>query len=284
MSNPEAVGAYMEAPNGGISLGNFDNTPDLQRGVLSFKYEGGSACPNSSAKKASVIQLQCDSSWFSSNKLELVNVVDQCTYVFTMKTSAACALGWYSSIFSWIWSLIVWTFWIVALGSIGFFMYNTFGPGRRSGGQTLGGGNTNGLGAALGTVKDGLVVGGILILDGAQAIADKIKAGRGSGNSSYMPAHVDYSSWNRNGAGTGASQASGNYSQSAGVSAAQRAHNGGSRSQQPETNLPPGPKGMLEEDDEDDEEDLIAVERGEAKGPTALGNINAPQGRYRDQQ
>lgn len=80
---------------------------------------------------------------------------------FNMRTSSACALGWYSSIFGWLWSLIVWTFWVIALGSGAYFLYNRFGPGHR-GGQTVGGSSGNVIGDALGTIKDGVVIGGIV--------------------------------------------------------------------------------------------------------------------------
>lgn len=40
-----------------VSNSNFDTDPDMERGLLSFSYTGGSACPKSSARRATVIQL-----------------------------------------------------------------------------------------------------------------------------------------------------------------------------------------------------------------------------------
>ncbi|ORY72379.1 mannose-6-phosphate receptor binding domain-containing protein [Leucosporidium creatinivorum] len=80
VDHPELVGSYQQGSSGGISLGNVDTDPDMERGVLSFSYTGGSACPKSSARRATVVQLQCDNSW-SSGKLQLVKVIDECTYL-----------------------------------------------------------------------------------------------------------------------------------------------------------------------------------------------------------
>ncbi|SCV67685.1 BQ2448_5296 [Microbotryum intermedium] len=110
------IGAYTEGPKSGISLGNFDTTPVMRNGHLTLTYPGGSSCPNSNAKRTSVIYLQCDSSW-SKQEPELISVVEDCFYVFSFKTPHACPTSFATGIFS---SIIVFSLFIVTACFVSF--------------------------------------------------------------------------------------------------------------------------------------------------------------------
>lgn len=45
-------------------------------------YKNGATCPNSNAKRSSLIYLECDNTWIgSSNKVTLIDSIDDCNYL-----------------------------------------------------------------------------------------------------------------------------------------------------------------------------------------------------------
>lgn len=46
-------------------------------------YKNGATCPNSNAKRSSLIYLECDKTWIgSSNKVTLIDSIDDCSYLY----------------------------------------------------------------------------------------------------------------------------------------------------------------------------------------------------------
>ncbi|GAA5842309.1 hypothetical protein JCM11251_003980 [Rhodosporidiobolus azoricus] len=184
----QGYGAYIEDSRGGISLGEYSSTPAYHNGQLSLTYKNGAACPNSNARRSSLIYLQCDSSWTSDNRVTLIDNIDDCNYFFTIKTPYACATSG-GGFFSFVWSVIVFGFWLGLVVFGGFFLYNRF---SNKGGQTLGsGGGGSAVGDAVSWVKDMSIVGGIWLLDTAQSTFQMVKRRReanAAGVYNYQPA------------------------------------------------------------------------------------------------
>ncbi|KWU40989.1 mannose 6-phosphate receptor domain-containing protein [Rhodotorula sp. JG-1b] len=217
----QGYGAYIEDTRGGISLGEYSHTPSYHNGQLSMTYKNGATCPNSNAKRSSLIYLECDNTWIgSSNKVTLIDSIDDCNYFFVMKTPYACPVSG-GGFFGAIWSIIVSLFWIAVLVGGGIFAYRRFFAKR--GGQTPGGSGSdgNGLAGVVGTLKDGVVVAGIWIIDVVQNVFNAVNSRRGGSrggdynyNYNYQPAPVapqrantgpDYSSpaWQASSAASG---------------------------------------------------------------------------------
>ncbi|GAA5878772.1 hypothetical protein JCM3774_005067 [Rhodotorula dairenensis] len=269
----QGYGAYIEDTRGGISLGEYSHTPAYHNGQLSMTYKNGATCPNSNAKRSSLIYLECDKTWVGgSNKVTLIDSIDDCNYFFVMKTPYACPVSG-GGFFGAVWSIIVSIFWIAILVGGGIFAYRRFFAKR--GGQTLGGSGSdgNGLGGVIGTLKDGVVMAGIWVIDVAQNVAHAVSARRGGGggsrggeynyNYNYQPAPVapprgggggsngpDYSSpaWQAG----GATSPSG-----VGAAAAPPPPPPAKSAREPHNPLAGG--GSLLEDEEDEDEDEAAL-------------------------
>ncbi|GAA6031750.1 hypothetical protein JCM8097_001969 [Rhodosporidiobolus ruineniae] len=172
----QGYGAYIEDSRGGISLGEYSSTPAYHNGLLSLTYKNGAACPNSNARRSSLIYLQCDNSWSSDNKVTLIDSVDDCTYFFTIKTPYACAVS--GGFFSAVWGLLVFGFWLTVVVGGAYFVYQRFFGNR--GGYTLGGGNSSGnaVGEAASWVKDIVIISGVWVLDTAQNVFQSVKRRR----------------------------------------------------------------------------------------------------------
>lgn len=121
-------------------------------------YKNGAECPNSSARRSSLIYLQCDNSWTSDNKVTLIDSLDECVYFFTIKTPYACPAS--GGFFSAVWGVFVFLFWLSVVVGGAIFVYSRFLGNR--GGRTLGDSGSGGLGNAVSFAKDMLVVGGIV--------------------------------------------------------------------------------------------------------------------------
>ncbi|GAA5951063.1 hypothetical protein JCM8115_005045 [Rhodotorula mucilaginosa] len=260
----QGYGAYIEDTRGGISLGEYSHTPSYHNGQLSMTYKNGATCPNSNAKRSSLIYLECDKTWIgSSNKVTLIDSIDDCSYFFVMKTPYACPVSG-GGFFGAIWSIIVSLFWIAVLVGGGIFAYRRFFVKR--GGQTLGGSGSdgNGLAGVVGTLKDGVVVAGIWVIDVVQNVFNAVNSRRGGSrggdynyNYNYQPAPVapqranhgpDYSSpaWQASSAASG------------GAGAAPPPPPAKSTStREPHNPLAGG--GSLLEDEEDEDEDEAAL-------------------------
>ncbi|KAK4053520.1 hypothetical protein OIV83_001688 [Microbotryomycetes sp. JL201] len=199
VDHPETVGAYYESSHGGVSLGQVSSEPTMSKdGILSLKYLEGSRCPNSNARRASVIQLQCDQSWSNgAGRLKLVNAIDECAYFFTIESPHACPVSLTASVLG---SLSVFvTFVLVALlvsfGST--IAYNRLVLGRRGADQLP---TFNKVRDNLGSVQAVATVIGIALLDVGQMIGDQLKSLRASrmthhGGTRWQPTNVDYASW-----------------------------------------------------------------------------------------
>ncbi|GAA5855400.1 hypothetical protein JCM8547_007811 [Rhodosporidiobolus lusitaniae] len=174
----QGYGAFIEDSRGGISLGDYSTTPQYHNGLLSLTYKNGHACPNSNARRSSLIYLQCDNSWTSDNKVTLIDSVDDCTYFFTMKTPYACPTSG-GGFFSAIWGLMVFAFWTAVVVGGAFFVYQRF-FGNKNSGYTLGGGHSSGnaVGDAVSWVKDIVIIGGVALLDSAQSLFSAVKRRR----------------------------------------------------------------------------------------------------------
>ncbi|GAA5884788.1 hypothetical protein JCM6882_005396 [Rhodosporidiobolus microsporus] len=184
----QGYGAYIEDSRGGISLGEYSSTPAYHNGQLSLTYKNGAACPNSNARRSSLIYLQCDNSWTSDNRVTLIDNIDDCSYFFTMSTPYACATS-AGGFFSFVWSMIVFGFWLGLVVFGGFWVYNRFFGNK--GGQTLGGSGGSAVGDALSSVKDMGIVIGIWVLDTAQSTFQMVKRRReanAAGVYNYQPA------------------------------------------------------------------------------------------------
>jgi hypothetical protein len=49
-------------------------------------YKNGATCPNSNAKRSSLIYLECDKTWIgSSNKVTLIDSIDDCSYLYVLR-------------------------------------------------------------------------------------------------------------------------------------------------------------------------------------------------------
>ncbi|GAA6050817.1 hypothetical protein JCM3770_001661 [Rhodotorula araucariae] len=262
-------GAYIEDSRGGISIGESSNKLSYHNGQLSVTYKNGAQCPNSNARRSSLIYLQCDNSWTSDNKVTLIDSLDDCVYFFTMKTPYACPTS--GGFFSAVWGVIVFLFWLSLVVAGAVFVYGRFFGGNR-GGRTLGDSGSGGLGGAVSFAKDMLVVGGIWVLDTAQnayhAVASRRRARQQQSqqyeyNYNYQPApsvpsaapaqasqrgaaQPDYSSpaWKAPLVGGGAAPAPPAKSPSP---PAAQAHN------------PLAGGGSLLEDDDDEDEDALAM-------------------------
>ncbi|GAA5981450.1 hypothetical protein JCM5350_004070 [Sporobolomyces pararoseus] len=194
----EAAGAYIQDSRGSISLGKYSTVPQYHNGQLSLTYKDGASCPKSNARRSSLIYLQCDKSW-SSSDVTLIDSIDDCFYVFTMKTPHACSQssGFFGGIFSAIWSLTVLLFWILLAAGIGGFIYTRFIAPKNSSGSSFpgfgnnlsGGGAVSKLGEAAGFVKDMVIIVGVWSLDTVQNLVSKFQnRGRNSYSSGgYNP-------------------------------------------------------------------------------------------------
>ncbi|GJN87468.1 hypothetical protein Rhopal_000417-T1 [Rhodotorula paludigena] len=254
----QGYGAYIEDSRGGISLGEYSYSPSYHNGQLSLTYKNGASCPNSNAKRSSLIYLQCDKSWTSSNEVTLIDSLDDCTYFFTIKTPYACATS--GGFFSAIWGALVFLFWLAVVIGGAFFLYTRFFGNK--GGRTLGGNDSGGVGGAVSFVKDMVVVAGIWVIDTAQNVFQAVSRRRQQRsaaaqqyNYNYQPApshpHAgpDYSSeaWK---APSASAAASSRASPPAVPSKPQRER---------EAHNPLAGGGSLLEDDEDDDEDALAM-------------------------
>ncbi|KAM0788573.1 hypothetical protein ACM66B_001697 [Microbotryomycetes sp. NB124-2] len=202
VDHPETVGAYYEGTHGGVSLGQVSTEPTVSSdGILSLKYLEGSRCPNSNARRASVIQLQCDqSSWSAGTtvgQLKLVNNVDDCTYFFTIETPHACAVSLTASVLGSL-SVFIMFVLIAALVSFGSTIaYNRLVLGKRGSEQIP---SLNKVRQNFGSVQAVLTVIGIALLDVGQMVSDQIRSWTSSARSSssgrrWQPTSVDYASW-----------------------------------------------------------------------------------------
>ncbi|GAA5925564.1 hypothetical protein JCM3775_001442 [Rhodotorula graminis] len=257
-------GAYIEDSRGGISLGESSNKLSYHNGQLSVTYKNGAECPNSNSRRSSLIYLQCDTSWTSDNKVTLIDSLDDCVYFFTMKTPYACPTS--GGFFSAIWGVFVFMFWLSIVIGGAFFLYQRFLGGNR-GGRTLGGGESGGVGGAVGFAKDMLVVGGIWVIDTAQNAYHALASRRDARSQAYQYAYEP--------APAAARPAS---SQPDYSSSAWKAPTGGaagappppppakSSSPQPGQHNPLAGGGSLLEDDEDDDEDALAMPGTQGKG------------------
>ncbi|KDE04934.1 hypothetical protein MVLG_04690 [Microbotryum lychnidis-dioicae p1A1 Lamole] len=170
----EKVGAYTEGPKSGISLGNFETTPVMMNGHLTLTYPGGSFCPNSNAKRTSVIYLQCDSSW-STQEPELISVVEDCFYVFSFKTPHACPTSFAAGIFSSIviFFLFILTACIVSFGSA--LTYNRYVLHQRGSSAIP---SIEKVRDALDALKDFGIMAGIWLLDQGENIVSLVRNSR----------------------------------------------------------------------------------------------------------
>lgn len=65
-----------------LFLSEYSHTPAYHNGQLSMTYKNGATCPNSNAKRSSLIYLQCDKTWSGgSNKVTLIDSIDDCSYL-----------------------------------------------------------------------------------------------------------------------------------------------------------------------------------------------------------
>ncbi|GAA5839277.1 hypothetical protein JCM3766R1_003162 [Sporobolomyces carnicolor] len=207
----DAAGAYIYDTRGAISLGKYSTVPQYHNGQLSITYKEGAACPRSNARRSSLIYLQCDKSW-SSSDVTLIDSVDDCFYVFTMKTPHACSQS--GGFFATLWSLTVSLFWILLAVGAGFFVYSRFVAQRTSsafpgGGNNLSGGGGGKIQEAVAFAKDMIVIVGVWALDQAQNLVSKFQnrggrsTGGGGGYNPYEPLHTPASNDRRGGGGSG---------------------------------------------------------------------------------
>ncbi|GAA6002076.1 hypothetical protein JCM10207_003061 [Rhodosporidiobolus poonsookiae] len=186
----QGYGAYIEDSRGGISIGEYSSVPQYHNGKLSLTYKNGHACPNSNARRSSLIYLECDNSWTSDNKVTLIDSLDDCVYFFTMKTPYACATSG-GGFFSAVWGTLVFMFWLALVVGGAFFLYNRFFANK--GGYTLGNGHSSGsaVGDAVSWVKDIVIISGVWVLDTAQNLFTMVKRRReanSAGVYNYQPA------------------------------------------------------------------------------------------------
>ncbi|GAA5914330.1 Mrl1p [Sporobolomyces salmoneus] len=288
----DGAGAYIYDSRGSISLGKYSTVPQYHNGQLSLTYKDGAACPKSNARRSSLIYLQCDKSW-SGSDIKLIDSIDDCFYVFTMKTPHACSQS-IGGFFSTIWSLTVTLFWILLSVTGGIFIYNRFINKNRSSSSFPGGGNNlSGSGAAagqlreaVGFVKDMVIIVGVWSLDTAQNLISKFQSrsrnsfpstsAGGGGYNPYEPLHTPSPSVGPRSSAAAAGQA--DYSSSAWKATtrtgppqppAKDAHPSqerqgerlGEREREEETM--PGLQGggsLLDDDDEDEEGDELTMD------------------------
>ncbi|GAA5884814.1 hypothetical protein JCM16303_007284 [Sporobolomyces ruberrimus] len=197
----DAAGAYIQDSRGAISLGKYSTVPQYHNGQLSISYKEGAACPKSNARRSSLIYLQCDKSW-SSSGVTLIDSIDDCFYLFTMKTPHACSQST-GGFFSTLWSLTVLLFWILLAVSGGLFVYTRFikpnsggsssgfgGSGNRLGGS---GGFGANLGEAVGFVKDMVIIVGVWSLDTTQNLISKFQSRQRQSSSFSASSYNPYS-------------------------------------------------------------------------------------------
>ncbi|GAA6059461.1 hypothetical protein JCM10212_005400 [Sporobolomyces blumeae] len=184
----DGTGAYIQDSRGGISLGKYSTTPQYHNGQLSLTYKEGAACPRSNARRSSLIYLQCDKSW-STGDVTLIDSIDDCFYVFTLKTPHACSQT--GGFFSAIWSVLVFLFWLALALGAGFFVYTRFIARKASNGF---GSDSNGgaVGEAVSFVKDMVVIVGIWSLDTAQNLVSRLRNRSSSSNAYSTSAYNPY--------------------------------------------------------------------------------------------
>ncbi|KAI5480232.1 cation-dependent mannose-6-phosphate receptor [Pseudohyphozyma bogoriensis] len=192
----DQVGAYYEGPHGGISLGQYNTTPSNLNGNLAFIYRDGSVCPSTASKRGAVIYLQCESSW-GSGEPTFVGSVDECTYVFTMKTSHACTVGVVASIGS---AIGVFIGFIIVAAAVSFFSavaYNRFVLHQRGMDQFP---SMDRINDAVLFVKDIAVISAIWIMDLLQNLFTRLTPLISRRSSSGFSSGVDYTrgAWSRN--------------------------------------------------------------------------------------
>ncbi|SCZ93587.1 BZ3500_MvSof-1268-A1-R1_Chr6-3g08756 [Microbotryum saponariae] len=191
----EKVGAYTEGPKSGISLGNFETTPVMMNGHLTLTYPGGSFCPNSNAKRTSVIYLQCDSSW-STQEPELISVAEDCFYVFSFKTPHACPTSFAAGIFSSIvvFFLFILTACIVSFGSA--LTYNRYVLHQRGSSAIP---SIEKVRDALDALKDFGIMAGIWLLDQGEKIVSLVRNSRSNSSPWGRRGLTDYTqgAWSR---------------------------------------------------------------------------------------
>ncbi|KAK4050910.1 hypothetical protein OIO90_004886 [Microbotryomycetes sp. JL221] len=204
VDNPQTVGAYYEGSHGGVSLGSISDEPSLSSdGIISFKYVEGSRCPNSNARRASVIQMQCDDSW-SNGKLKLVNSIDDCAYFFTMSTPHACAVSLTASVLGSLSVFVTFVLIAIAVSVVSTIAYNRLVLGKTGQDQLP---SLTNIRNHFGSVKPVLTVIGIALLDVGQLMMDQINkfkrsntydsqnVGTTSRGTRWQPSSVDYASW-----------------------------------------------------------------------------------------
>ncbi|TNY19168.1 mannose-6-phosphate receptor binding domain-containing protein [Rhodotorula diobovata] len=268
-------GAYIEDSRGGISLGESSNKLSYHNGQLSVTYKNGAECPNSSARRSSLIYLQCDNSWTSDNKVTLIDSLDECVYFFTIKTPYACAAS--GGFFSAVWGVFVFLFWLSVVVGGALFAYSRFFGNR--GGRTLGDSGSGGLGNAVSFAKDMLVVGGIWIIDTAQNAYHALSSRRNARSQAYQYAY-DPAPTAPRAAGGHSSSSSSQQQQPDYSSAAWKAPSaGGTGAATPppppaKSASPPqsghnplaGGGSLLEDDEDEDDEDALAMPGTQGKG------------------
>ncbi|GAA6010189.1 hypothetical protein JCM11491_005383 [Sporobolomyces phaffii] len=213
----QGAGAYIQDSRGPISLGKYSTIPQYHNEQLSVTYKDGAACPKSNARRSSLIYLQCDKSW-STSQVSLIDSIDDCVYVFTMKTPHACSQRG-GGFFSAIWSITVFLFWILLAVAAGVFVYTRFVARKASASTGFGPGGGGGrvgeqVGEAVGFVKDMVIIVGVWALDTVQTLVSKVQnRRRESGSGAYNP----YAPATPGGGGGGArsASASADYSSSA---------------------------------------------------------------------
>ncbi|BGP38702.1 hypothetical protein JCM10450v2_002651 [Rhodotorula kratochvilovae] len=255
-------GAYIEDSRGGISIGESSNKLSYHNGQLSVTYKNGAACPNSNARRSSLIYLQCDNSWTSDNKVTLIDSLDECVYFFTMKTPYACPTS--GGFFSAVWGVIVFMFWLSLVVAGAVFVYNRFFGGNR-GGRTLGDSGSGGIGGAVSFAKDMLVVGGIWVLDVAQNAYHSVASRRRARQQQSQQYEYNYNYQPAPAAPVPQRAGGPDYSSAAwkapqvGAAGAAPAPPAKSPPPQQQAHNPLAGGGSLLEDDDDDDEDALAM-------------------------
>ncbi|GAA5936044.1 Mrl1p [Sporobolomyces koalae] len=181
----EGAGAYIEDSRGGISLGKYSTVPQYHNGQLSVSYREGAACPKSNARRSSLIYLQCDKSW-SSSDIKLIDSIDDCFYVFTMKTPHACSQSLSGGFFGTLWSLTVSLFWLLVIAAVGLFAYTRFIQSKHAS-SGFNNDSHSKLGEAVGFVKDMVIIVGVWGLDTIQSLISKFQRRSSSSSSHYNP-------------------------------------------------------------------------------------------------
>lgn len=81
---------YIDEDGHVISIGDFNTTPTFTGSKIKLQYSNGDLCPNGVDYRTSLFNLVCDHNIQSNAQIDLIGIVNNCTYIFEVLSIYAC--------------------------------------------------------------------------------------------------------------------------------------------------------------------------------------------------